>query len=153
MGVSALDASAGRAPNLTVVGATVNITSNCYGPAPALIAAVTIRNSGQALAANMGKVFLKKQSSGAGLEGAANLPAFGAGQEQTVNVPATSLQPFSQFAAGNLRRLAGHQMRVILRPEMIMDPRVVPNGRRPSFITPASPFTFQAVFPSGHCQN
>lgn len=133
---AALGALAAAAkPNLAIVGAKAEITKNCKGPAPALIAAVTLKNSGGVLAAKKGKIFLK-ESGGTGLEGAAALPAFGAGQEQNVNVPATSLQHFSKLAGS-------HQLQVILKP--------VIEGGQPSFNKPADPYVFTAVFPAGHC--
>ncbi|MEK7234474.1 MAG: hypothetical protein AAB268_11705, partial [Elusimicrobiota bacterium] len=127
--------AAAAKPNLAVVGAKAEITKNCKGPSPAMIAVVTLKNSGGALAAKKGQVFLK-ESGGTGLEGAAALPAFGAGQEQNVNVPATSLQHFSKLAGS-------HQIQVILKP--------VIEGGQPSFNKPADPYVFTAVFPAGHC--
>ncbi|OGI40165.1 MAG: hypothetical protein A2140_06920 [Candidatus Muproteobacteria bacterium RBG_16_62_13] len=133
---AALGALAAAAkPNILVVGAKVEITKNCYGPAPALIAAVKLKNTGGALAAKKGKVFLK-ESGGAGLEGAADLPAFGAGQEQTVNVPATSLLHFSKLAGS-------HQLQVVLK--------AVIEGGQLSFNKPADPYMFTVVFPAGYC--
>lgn len=125
-------------PNLSVIGVQVKIESNCQAPQPAMIAMVTIKNSGAPLPANKGTVFIKEQG-GSNLGSAGiPLPAIDTGQTQTVNIPAITLQPYSTLEGS-------HKVQVILNPQS--------EGGQFSFNKPADPYLFSVVFPSGHCKS
>jgi hypothetical protein len=123
-------------PNLSVAGVQVKVEPNCQAPQPAMTAIVTIKNTGGALSGGKGSVFVK-EIGGANLGSAGiPLPAIGAGQTQTVNIPATTPQKYSSLAGT-------HQVQVILNPQSA-------NGQS-SFNKPADPYVFSATFPSGYC--
>lgn len=124
-------------PNLSVTGVQVKIEPNCQSPQPAMTAMVTIKNSGGPLSANKGNVFIKEQG-GANLGSAGiPIPAIGAGQTQTVNIPAITSQPYSSLEGS-------HPIQVILNPQS--------DGDQFSFNKPADPYMFWARFPNGHCR-
>ena len=125
-------------PNLSITGVQVKIEPNCQAPQPAMTAIVTIKNSGGALPANKGTVFVKEQG-GTNLGSAGiQLPAIGAGQTQTVNISAITSQPYSSLEGS-------HKVQVILNPQS--------EGGQDSFNKPADPYMFSATFPSGHCKS
>jgi hypothetical protein len=124
-------------PNLSVTDVQVKIEPNCQAPQPAMTAIVTIKNTGGALPANKGTIFVKEQG-GTNLGSAGiQIPAIGAGQTQTVNIPAITSQPYSSLAGA-------HQVQVILNPQS--------EGGQLSFNKPADPYVFSATFPSGYCK-
>lgn len=130
--------AAAAKPNLSVTGAQAKIEANCQSPQPAMTVAVTIKNDGGALPAGKGIVFVK-EFGGANLgSGGIQIPALGAGQTQTVNIPAITLQPYSSLAGA-------HQVQVILNPQQS-------EGGQLSFNKPAAPYVFSATFPPGHCK-
>jgi hypothetical protein len=125
-------------PNLSVTGVQVKIEPNCQAPQPAMTAIVAIKNSGSALPANKGTIFIKEQG-GTNLGSAGiPLPAIGAGQTQTVSIPAITSQPYSSLEGS-------HKVQVILNPQS--------EAGQLSFNKPADPYVFQATFPSGHCKS
>jgi hypothetical protein len=125
-------------PNLSITGVQVKIEPNCQAPQPAMTAIVTIKNTGGALPANKGTVFVKEQGgTNLGSTGI-QIPAIGAGQTQVVNIPAATTQPYSSLAGT-------HQIQAILNPQS--------KGGQLSFNKPADPYMFLATFPSGHCKS
>ncbi len=129
--------AAAMKPNIATLDAKVEITKNCKGPAPALIAAVKLKNTGgSALAAKQALIRLRNIG-GVNLEGTADVPAIGIGETIALNVPATSLQPFSSL-------VGSHQMELPLKP-LVFD-----KGGQPIFkVGPV--YTFTVVFPAGYC--
>lgn len=130
-------------PNLSVTGAQAKIEANCQPPQPAMTVTVTIKNNGGALPANKGSVFVKETGganlSSAGIREGIPLPAIGAGQTQSVDIPAITLQPYSSLAGV-------HQVQVILNPQQS-------EGGQLSFNQPAArPYVFPVTFPPGHCK-
>lgn len=143
---AALGAAADAAkPNIVVGPAKVEITKNCKGPAPALIAAVTLKNTGgSAFAAGHAKIRLRNIG-GVNLEGAADVPAIGVGETITLNVPATSLQPFSSL-------VGSHDMELPLYPLSKVKGDNIPGGGLDFGAFKVGPlYTFTVVFPAGHC--
>lgn len=132
--------AAAAKPNLSVTGVQVKIEPNCQPPQPAMTAIVTIKNTGGALPANKGTIFVKEQGgTNLGSVGSAGIqiPAIGAGQTQVVNIPAITSQPYSSLSGA-------HQLQVILNP--------LSEGSQLSFNKPEAPYMFSAVFPGGHCK-
>ncbi len=124
-------------PNLSVASAMVKIEPNCQAPLPAMTVAVTIKNNGGALTTGKGHVFVK-EIGGANLSsGGIPLPAIGAGQTQSVDIPAITLQPYSSL-------VGAHQVHVKFNPQS--------DGGQLSFNQPAAPYIFSATFPPGHCK-
>lgn len=125
-------------PNLSVVSHQAIVEPNCQSPKPAMTVKVTIRNSGGPLPANKGTVFAK-EFGGANLSSAGIvLPALNPGQQQTVDIPVMSLQPYSTLAGP-------HQLQVILNPQT--------EGGQATFVHPAAPYAASAAFPSNHCRS
>jgi hypothetical protein len=130
-------AAAVAKPNLSITGVSVKIEPNCQAPQPAMTAIVTIKNTGGALPANKGTVFVKEQG-GTNLGSAGiQIPAIGAGQTQVVNIPAITSQPYSSLAGS-------HKVQVILNPQS--------EEGQISFNKSADPYMFSATFLSGHCK-
>lgn len=125
-------------PKLTVAGASVHVQSNCSPPKPALIAKVTIKNSGGPLAAGKGTVYIKEIGGSTNLSSAGiHLPAFHTGASQIVNIPVITLLPYAKLPGT-------HALGVYLNPDL-------KDGQR-SFIKPAGVYRVTTRFPAGHCQ-
>ncbi|MBI3392390.1 MAG: hypothetical protein HY039_04310 [Nitrospirae bacterium] len=134
-------------PNIAVGPAKVEITKNCKGPAPALIAAVTLKNTGgSALAAGQAQIRLRSIGYPYKLEGAADVPGIGVGETTTLSVPATSLQPFSSL-------VGSHQMELPLKPMFKVEGGGPTLGGGWDFggFKEGPLYTFTVVFPAGHC--
>ncbi|GEM_PF-6378299 len=127
-------------PALAVVGASGAIQpNNCQNPKPALIATVHIKNSGGPLAAFKGNVYVSEDNGSPDrlVSGGVQLPAFAAGQSQSIQIPVISLSPYSVL--GGMHTLTIH-----LLPLM-------ENGEY-SFPKPMTDYTFMVTFPSNFCK-
>lgn len=116
-------------PHLTVAGARAIVEANCSAPRPALVAEVTLRNAGGALAAGAGRIAVK-EIGGSGLASQAlALPALGAGQTtRPIRLALSTTQPYAELGGK-------HRLEVILE-----------------YAAPvARPYTLLIEVPAGHC--
>jgi hypothetical protein len=126
-------------PNLAVVSASTIVQNNCANPKPALVANVMLRNSGGALSAGKGNVYVSEDN-GSPNRLSSNgipLPAFAAGQVRTVSIPAISLGPYTALAGS-------HTLTVHLLPQLA--------GGRYSFPKPATDRQIVVTFPANFCK-
>jgi hypothetical protein len=125
-------------PSLAVTSVVPQVqTQNCQSPQPALIAVVTIKNSGAPLATDQGSVYVKEFGGGNLGSGGIQLPAIGSGQTKMVNIPAITMRPYASLAGS-------HQLQVIFSPVLA--------GGKYSFKKP-NPYSFSATFPPGYCSS
>jgi hypothetical protein len=112
-----------------VVGARAVVEANCHTPLPALVAEVTVHNSGGALAAGAGEVSVKEIGGSALASRALALPALGAGQTtRAIKLALSTAQPYATLGGR-------HKLAVIVT-------HAGPIAR---------PYTLYADFPAGHC--
>ena len=125
-------------PLVEVAVAQATLEANCKAPQPALIASVTLRNSGGPLGTNKGEIYVK-ETGGANLSSAGvPLPAIGAGQMTLpISLPLITLQQYSTLPGR-------HRLAVILQPS-------TPDGK-PGFDKPSdAPYMLDVDIPVGHC--
>jgi hypothetical protein len=125
-------------PLVAVAVAQATLEANCAAPQPALIASVTLRNSGGPLGTNQGEIYVK-EFGGANLSSAGvPLPAIGAGRStMPLKIPLITLQPYSSLPGQ-------HRLAVMLQPSTM--------GGMPGFDQPpGAPYTLVVDIPIGHC--